>query len=91
MVNDLTFITPTDLSSLSENMKSTIVEIARFVLGEEINANLTGIDTEYKSQTMAPSWKVDSLLIAIYFSIFYLTPDLKLYRNKNKVLLYGLL
>ncbi len=55
MVNDLTFITPTDLSSLSENMKSTIVEIARFVLGEEINANLTGIDTEYKSQTMAPS------------------------------------
>ena len=55
MVNDLTFITPTDLSSLSENMKSTIVEIARFVLGEEINASLTGIDTEYKSQTMAPS------------------------------------
>lgn len=81
MVNGLTFITPTDLSSLSENMKSTIVEIARFVLGEEINANLTGIHPEYNPQTMAPSWKVDSLLSAIYFSIFYLKPDLELYRQ----------
>lgn len=81
MVNGLTFITPTDLSSLSENMKSAILEIARFVLGEEINANLNGIHPEYNPQTMAPSWKVDSLLSAIYFSIFYLKPDLELYRQ----------
>lgn len=77
MVNGLTFITPTDSSSLSENMKATIIEIARFVLGEEINANLNDIHPEYNPQTMAPSWKVDSLLI----SIFYLKPYLELYRQ----------
>ncbi|WP_147564906.1 CGNR zinc finger domain-containing protein [Clostridium tyrobutyricum] len=81
IVNGLTFITPTDLSSLSENMKSAILEIARFVLGEEINANLNGIHPEYNPKTMTPSWKLDSLLSAIYFSIFYLKPDLELYRQ----------
>ena len=81
MVNGLTFSTPVDLSTMSETMKSTIIEIAHFVLGEEINANLSGISPEYDVQTMAPSWKVDSLLSAIYFSIFYLKPDLELYRQ----------
>lgn len=81
MVNGLTFITQTDLSLLCENMKSTIIELAHFVLGEEINANLNGIHPKYNPHTMAPSWKVDSLLSAIYFSIFYIKPDLELYRQ----------
>ena len=42
--------------------------------------NLDGIHPVYNSETMAPSWKVDSLLCAAYFSIFYLKPDLELYR-----------
>ena len=47
---------------------------------EDINANLDGIHPVYDSKTMAPAWKVDSLLCAAYFSIFYLKPDLELYR-----------
>lgn len=81
MVNGLTFFVPTDLSAMSDEMKSTLIEIARFVLGEEINANLNGIFPVYDVQTMSPSWKVDSLLSAIYFSMFYLKPDLELYRQ----------
>ena len=81
MVNGLTFFTPTDLSTMSDEMKSTLIEIARFVLGEEINANLNGIFPVYDVQTMSPSWKVDSLISAIYFSMFYLKPDLELYRQ----------
>ena len=81
MVNGLTFFAPTDLSTMSDEMKSTLIEIARFVLGEEINANLNGIFPMYNVQTMSPSWKVDSLLSAIYFSMFYLKPDLELYRQ----------
>lgn len=81
MINGLTFSTPTDLSIMSNDMKLTLIEIAQFILGEEINANLNGISPVYNIQTMSPSWKVDSLLSAIYFSIFYLKPDLELYRQ----------
>lgn len=64
----------------SEEMKSALIDIAKYVIGEEINANLDGIHPVYNSETMTPSWKVDSLLCAAYFSIFYLKPDLELYR-----------
>lgn len=64
----------------SDEMKSALIEIAKYIIGEEINANLDGIHPVYNSETMTPSWKVDSLLCAAYFSIFYLKPDLELYR-----------
>lgn len=70
-----------DLASLSSEMKTTALEIARHILGEEINANLNGIYPQYDVQTMSPSWKVDSLLSALYFSLFYIKPDLELYRQ----------
>ena len=81
MVQGLTLYPSADLSTMKDEMKSTIIEFARHILGEEINANLNGIFPEYDVQTMSPSWKVDSLLSAIYFSIFYLKPDLELYRQ----------
>ncbi len=68
-------------SGFSEEMKVALLDIARYIIGEEINANLTGIHPIYNTQTMAPSWKVDSLLCAAYFSIFYLKPELELYRQ----------
>ena len=67
-------------SEFSQEMKSALLEIAKYVIGEEINANLDGIHPVYNSETMTPSWRVDSLLCAAYFSIFYLKPDLELYR-----------
>lgn len=66
--------------NFSEEMKKVSIKIAKYVVGEEINANLNGIHPVYDSETMTPSWKVDSLLCAAYFSIFYLKPDLELYR-----------
>lgn len=67
-------------AEFSKEMKIALIEIAKFVIGEEINANLDGIHPVYNTDTMAPSWKVDSLLCAAYFSVFYLKPDLELYR-----------
>ena len=67
-------------AEFSDEMKNALLEIAKFVIGEEINANLDGIHPVYNIETMAPSWKVDSLLCAAYFSIFYLRPELELYR-----------
>lgn len=67
-------------NEFSVEMKAALIEIAKYIIGEEINANLDGIHPVYNSETMTPSWKVDSLLCAAYFSIFYLKPDLELYR-----------
>lgn len=69
-----------NLDAFTKEMKESLVEIARYVIGEEINANLDGIHPVYNADTMSPSWKVDNLLCALYFSIFYLKPDLELYR-----------
>lgn len=64
----------------TEEMKNALIEIAKHVIGKEINANLDSIHPVYNSKTMSPYWKVDFLLCANYFSIFHLKPDLELYR-----------
>ena len=66
--------------NFTDKMKEVLLEIANFIVGEEINANLAGIHPVYDTKKMMPSWKVDSLLCAAYFSIFYLKPELELYR-----------
>lgn len=66
--------------NLSHELKNTLIEVSNYIVGQEINANLEGIHPIYDSEKMTPSWKVDSLLCAAYFSIFYLKPDLELYR-----------
>lgn len=66
--------------NLDDKMRTALLEIARIVIGEELNSNLKGIHPIYDSEKMAPAWKVDSLINAVYFSIFYLKPDLELYR-----------
>lgn len=66
--------------NLSHELKDALIEVSNYIVGQEINANLEGIHPIYDSKKMMPSWKVDSLLCAAYFSIFYLKPDLELYR-----------
>ena len=70
--NGLSYYVEPNIANFTTEMKKALIEIAKFVIGEEINANLNGIHPVYDSKTMAPSWKVDSLLCAAYFSIFYL-------------------
>ena len=65
----------------SEEFKELIIIVAKNIIGEEINSNLSGIYPLYDIKTMSPSWKVDSLLSALYFSIFYIKPDMELYRQ----------
>lgn len=78
--NGLEYYEEPNLDAFTKEMKDSLVEIARHIIGEEINANLDGIHPVYNADTMAPSWKVDNLLCALYFSVFYLKPDLELYR-----------
>lgn len=77
---NLSFYTAPDYSGLTDELKAAMIDVAKIIIGEEINANLTGIHPVYDIGKMSPSWKVDSLLCAAYFSIFYLNPELELYR-----------
>lgn len=76
----LTYYVPAKTDKMSQELKDALIEVANFIVGREINANLEGIHPTYDPLKMMPSWKVDSLLCAAYFSIFYLRPDLELYR-----------
>ena len=78
--NGLSYYIEPNLVNFTPKLKDALIKIAKFIIGEEINANLNGIHPLYNTQTMSPTWKVDSLLCAAYFSIFYLKPDLELYR-----------
>ena len=65
---------------LKDNMKNAAENFAKSVLKEEINHNLTGIHPVYNTDNMEPAWEVDSLMSALYFSLFYLKPKMELYR-----------
>lgn len=79
-ITDVLFHCIYEKDNSSQKLKDTLVEVANYIVGQEINANLKGIHPVYDSTKMMPSWKVDSLLCAAYFSIFYLKPNLELYR-----------
>lgn len=69
------------LNKITLEMKKRIIDIAKIVIGEEINANMSDVHPFYDSKTMSPSWNIDSLLGGLYFSIFYMKPDLELFRR----------
>lgn len=67
--------------NIDEPMEKALIEVSNQIVAEEINANLSGIHPVYDPDRMMPSWKVDNLLTAAYFSIFYLNPNLEIYRQ----------
>ncbi|NFO02702.1 CGNR zinc finger domain-containing protein [Clostridium botulinum] len=77
----LDYYTDPDYSKFDNSMKRALIDIAKIVISEEVNSNLDGIHPQYNVTKLSPSWKVDSLMGAIYFSIFYMKPDLELYRR----------
>lgn len=70
-----------DLNKADDKFKETIIEVANYIVGEEINSNLTRIRPVYNTNKKTPSWVIDDLLSALYFSIFYLDHNLELYRQ----------
>jgi len=66
--------------AFDDKLKKALLEVAKIVLSEEINSNMVGVHPEYDSNIMEPRWKVDSLLGALYFSIFYMKPNIEITR-----------
>lgn len=79
--NRVTYYSKNDDFELSEEMKAALVRIARIVVSAEINHFISTIRPTIDPETLEPEWRLDSLLEAIYFSIFYMKPGVEIYRE----------
>ena len=57
---------------LDDSFKNALLKIARIVVAEEINYNIRGIHPKYNGGRLTATWQVDTLIEALYFSIFYM-------------------
>lgn len=67
--------------NLDEQMKKTLLLIAKYVLAQEINHHVSRMKPIYNPITLEPSWKAPNLLTALYFSLFYMKPKSEIYRK----------
>ena len=58
--------------ALDDSFKNALLKIARIVVAEEINHNIRGIHPKYNGGKLTAIWQVDTLIEALYFSIFYM-------------------
>lgn len=79
--SNLEFYEHANEGKLDNKLKQAIIDIAKKIIGEEIDSKLAGVRARYNTKIMAPSWEVDSLYTGIYFSIFYIQPGTELYRK----------
>lgn len=64
--------TPFSEAALNDSFKNALLKIARIVVAEEINHNIRGIHPKYDGGKLTATWQVDTLIEALYFSIFYM-------------------
>lgn len=82
----ITYYASPKIENFTDEMKELLLKIAHYTIGEEINYNLTRISPRFSIETLEPSWKLNSFLEALYFSVFYMKPSAELYKkceNKN--------
>lgn len=79
--NRITFHSTPKKENFTDELKEALLKIAKATISEEINANLRNICPQLDVGAFAPSWKLNSLHEALYFSIFYMKPGIELYKE----------
>ena len=67
--------------NFTDEMKAALLRIANIVLSAEINYNIKGVHPRYSTLDLKPVWKLDNLIQALYFSIFYMKPGVEIYKR----------
>ena len=67
--------------NFSETLKAATMETAKYIIKEEIESNLKRVRPIYNISKLEPAWKIDSLLSALYFGLFYMRPNMETYRR----------
>lgn len=61
-------------------LKPALFQVAKDTFKEEIDYYVKNIKPSYNKEKMSPSWNVEDLLTALYFSLFYMNPEVEIYR-----------
>lgn len=69
------------VDNFTQQLKDSLIDIAKIIIKEEIDHNIKGVVPVYDSSKLEPKWKVTTLLSAIYFSLFYLRPNVQIYKR----------
>lgn len=80
-IDRISYFSKPNRDNFTDEMKTALLKIAKIVIGEEINANLKGIFPQFDIETLQPAWKLNRLIDALYFSIFYMKPEIELYKE----------
>lgn len=64
-----------------EPLKKAAIQVAKLLIKEEIESNLKRVRVAYDISKMEPAWKIDSLISALYFGLFYMRPSMEIYRR----------
>lgn len=70
--NHITYFTRFKKDKMDNYFIDGINDFAKYIIKHEIDANISKIHPVYNEEEMRPDWKVDSLISAMYFSLFYL-------------------
>lgn len=70
-----------DKNNFTTELKNAAIAIAKLIIKEEIESNLKRLHVSYDVSKLEPSWKIDSLLSALYFGLFYMRPNMETYRR----------
>lgn len=65
----------------SDKIKTSLLQLARIVIADEINHNISGINPRYNGVELTAAWQVGSLIQAMYFSIFYMKAGSEIYKK----------
>lgn len=79
--NSLKLYSHIDETTFSDVIKTSLLKIARIVVAEEINHNIQGIHPKYDGRKLTATWQVETLIQAIYFSIFYMRAGVEIYKE----------
>lgn len=68
-------------SNISDELEDGIIDFAKYVVKNEIDYGIKNIKPVYNEYLMEPNWNVDSLLSAMYFSLFYLDSKKEMWKR----------
>ena len=66
---------------LSTQLRKASIDVAKIIIKEELDYAINAIFPSYDINAMTGAWVIPDLYSALVFSIFYMKPDLELYRK----------
>lgn len=63
------------------NLHDPIINFAKYIIKNEIDGMIQNIRPVYNQESMQPDWRVDSLLSAMYFSLFFMDSKMEMLKR----------